>query len=175
VALAAFVLPYTVLQSLRADKLLAPVARYVAPFRSLNAYGLFAVMTRPRYELVFEGSRDGRTWEAYGLPHQPGALERRPTWVAPHQPRLDWQLWFAALGTAARNPWVLGLCEHLLRGTPEVLGLFDRNPFPGAPPAAVRVVRYEYRFTDPATRAASGHWWSRTPVEFYVQPASLRR
>lgn len=174
-ALAVFVLPYTALQCVRAHNLLAPAARYVAPFRSLNTYGLFAVMTRPRHELVFEGSRDGRTWEAYEFPHKPGALDRRPTWVAPHQPRLDWQLWFAALGSPAQNPWVLAVCEHLLRGTPDVLALFGRNPFPAAPPPLVRVVRYEYRFTDPATRAASGHWWSRTPVDFYVQPASLRR
>ncbi|HEY1109852.1 MAG TPA: lipase maturation factor family protein, partial [Opitutaceae bacterium] len=110
------------------------VAEIVSPFRSLNNYGLFANMTNPRPELVFEGSADGRTWEAYELPHKPGALDRRPTWVAPHQPRLDWQLWFAALGSPQHNQWVLALCEHLLRGTPEVLTAFSHNPFPEKPP-----------------------------------------
>ncbi|MES2694361.1 MAG: lipase maturation factor family protein [Verrucomicrobiota bacterium] len=150
------------------------IAAAIGPFRSLNNYGLFAVMTNPRPELVFEGSNDGRTWEAYELPHKPGALERRPTWVAPHQPRLDWQLWFAALGPPQQNRWVLSVCEHLLRGTPEVLALFRHNPFPGAPPRHIRVVRYEYHFTDAPTRTATGHWWRRSPLDFYVQPWSLK-
>lgn len=152
----------------------APVADAVAPFRSFNTYGLFAVMTQPRRELVFEGSDDGRTWQAYTFPHQPGVLTRAPTWVAPHQPRLDWQLWFAALGSPQQNPWVLGLCEHLLRGNPVVLDLLAFNPFPAAPPRFVRVVRYDYRFTDPAARRATGQWWRRTPLEFYIAPVSLR-
>lgn len=150
------------------------VAEVVSPFRSLNNYGLFANMTNPRPELVFEGSSDGRTWQAYELPHKPGALDRRPTWVAPHQPRLDWQLWFAALGSPQQNPWVLALCEHLLRGTPEVLALFAHNPFPDAPPRHLRVVRHEYHFTDAATRAATRHWWRRTPMDYYIPPVSLR-
>ena len=150
------------------------IASVIAPFRSFNNYGLFAVMTNPRPELIFEGSNDGRTWQAYEFPHKPGALDRRPTWVAPHQPRLDWQLWFAALGARDRNPWVLALCEHLLRGTPQVLGLLAHNPFPANPPRHIRVVRYEYHFTDAATRASTGQWWRRTPLDFYVPPASLR-
>lgn len=150
------------------------VAAVLGPFRSLNNYGLFAVMTRPRPELIFEGSDDGRTWQAYEFPHKPGDLARRPTWVAPHQPRLDWQLWFAALGPPERNPWVLALCEQLLRGNPTVLTLLRFNPFPQRPPRLIRVVRYEYHFTDAATRARTGHWWRRTPLDFYVAPASLR-
>jgi len=182
VGAAVFVLGYTGVQSLPAifRGLGTPpgfntLATVVAPFRSLNNYGLFAVMTHPRPELVFEGSDDGRSWEAYGFPHKPGALDRRPTWVAPHQPRLDWQLWFAALGPPQQNRWVIDLCEHLLRGTPAVLGLLAFNPFPDHPPHHVRVVRYEYRFTDAATRARTGHWWDRTPTDFYVPAASLRR
>ena len=152
----------------------AAVERFVAPYRSLNNYGLFAVMTNPRPELVFEGSADGRNWQAYEFPHKPGALARRPTWVAPHQPRLDWQLWFAALGTPQQNPWVLALCEHLLRGTPEVLGLLSDNPFAGKPPRYVRVVRFEYHFTDADTRARTGQWWRRTPMDMYVPAVSLK-
>ena len=148
--------------------------RVIGPFRSLNSYGLFAVMTTTRPELIIEGSNDGREWLPYELPHKPGDLSRRPDFVAPFQPRLDWQLWFAALEPAEQNPWVLALCDHLLHGTPEVLRLFATNPFPGQPPRFVRVVRFEYQFTNAAERARNGHWWRRTPLDYYVEPASLR-
>jgi len=151
------------------------VAAVVGPFRSFNTYGLFAVMTHPRPELIFEGSDTGRgDWRAYEFPDKPGDLSRRPTWVAPHQPRLDWHLWFAALGSPEENPWVLALCEHLLRGTPEVLALLGKNPFPAKPPRYLRVIRYEYHFTDTATRARTGQWWRRTPLDIYVAPVSLK-
>jgi len=145
----------------------------VGPFRSLNSYGLFAVMTTTRPELIIEGSNDRREWLAYELPHKPGNLARRPGLVAPLQPRLDWQLWFAALETPAENPWVFSLCDHLLRGTPEVLALFATNPFPGQPPRYLRVIRFEYHFTDPAGRARTGDWWRRTPLDYFVEPTSL--
>jgi lipase maturation factor 1 len=178
---AVFVFVHTSVQELTAHLGKVPpppgfgaVARAIAPYRSLNNYGLFAVMTNPRPELIFQGSEDGRTWQAYGFPHKPGALVQRPTWVAPHQPRLDWQLWFAALGSPQQDPWVYSLCEHLLRGTPEVLALLASNPFEEHPPQYVRVVRYEYHFTDAATRAHTGEWWRRTPLDVYIAPASLR-
>ncbi len=178
---AAGVLAYTVAQELPVvfPKLGAPpgyarVTSLVGPFRSFNNYGLFAVMTNPRLELVFEGSDDRREWRPYEFPHKPGALTRRPSWVAPHQPRLDWQLWFAALGRPEHNRWVLQLCEHILRGTPEVFALLAENPFPAQPPRHIRVVRYEYHFTDPEVRARTGQWWRRTPVDLYVPPSSLK-
>jgi lipase maturation factor 1 len=178
---AAFTVVYTCVQALPSLSVgLARPAEFhslatiVAPFRSLNNYGLFAVMTNPRPELIFEGSDNRIEWLAYEFPHKPGALTRRPTLVAPHQPRLDWQLWFAALGTPSQNPWVLALCEHVLRGSPEVLALLAHNPFPQKPPRFIRVVRYEYHFTDPAARAATGQWWRRTPMDFYVLAASLK-
>ena len=179
--LASFAFAFTGLMALPAlthtvvlPELLRPLSAVVGPFRSFNNYGLFAVMTNPRPELIVEGSDDGRDWRAYEFTDKPGALTRAPTWVAPFQPRLDWQLWFASLESPAQNRWVLSLCEHLLRGTPEVLGLLATNPFPQTPPKLVRVVRYEYHFTDSATRARAGEWWRRTPLDFYVQPASLR-
>jgi lipase maturation factor 1 len=153
---------------------LGPLDTLVGPFRSLNNYGLFAVMTNPRPELLIQGSDDGRDWRTYELPDKPGDRARAPTWVAPFQPRLDWQLWFAALEAPSQNRWVLTLCEQLLRGTPETLALFARNPFPQKPPHWVRVVRYEYHFTDAAARARTGEWWRSSPLDFYVEPASLR-
>jgi lipase maturation factor 1 len=180
-ALATFAFGYTALEALpilfRATGSVpgfGAIVERVAPFRSLNTYGLFAVMTNPRFELIFEGSNDGREWKAYEFPHKPGDLMRPPTWVAPHQPRLDWQLWFAALGSAAENRWVYSLCDHLLRGTPEILRLFSHNPFPDKPPQSVRVVRYEYHFTDRATRKRTGQWWRRSPIEYYIPATSIR-
>lgn len=157
----------------------APLVRFVAetvgPVRSFNDYGLFAVMTVERPELVIEGSDDGVDWREYALPYKPGDLSRRPPWVAPHQPRLDWQLWFAALGPPESNPWVGTLCEKLLRGEPAVTGLFSRNPFPEHPPRYIRVVRYRYEFTDAKERARTGNWWRRTPIDFYIPAVSLPR
>ncbi len=153
--------------------LVREVAEAVGPFRSFNDYGLFARMTVERPELIIEGSMDGRDWREYALPYKPGDLSRRPGWVAPHQPRLDWQLWFAALVPPESSPWVGTLCEQLLRGNRDVAGLFTRNPFPDSPPRYMRVVRYRYEFTGPAERARSGNWWRRTPIDFYISPVTL--
>jgi hypothetical protein len=155
----------------------SPIVRVVAdavgPSRSFNDYGLFAVMTIERPELIIEGSDDGKDWREYALPYKPGDLSRRPAWVAPYQPRLDWQLWFAALAPPESNPWVETLCERLLRGDSAVLGLFSRNPFPGRPPHYMRVVRYRYDFTTAEERARTGNWWRRTPIDFYITPVTL--
>lgn len=154
--------------------LFAPLMRWAGPWRSVNPYGLFAVMTTTRDEIVVEGSRDGRTWEAYEFKWKPGDLSRRPAFIAPHQPRLDWQMWFAALGTAQQNPWFLNFCARLLQGSPAVTGLLEKNPFAGAPPRFIRAVTYEYHFTDRDARSLSGDWWRRAPKGLYVHPMSLR-
>jgi hypothetical protein len=149
------------------------VETVVGPLESFNNYGLFAVMTVERPELLIEGSDDSRDWREYGLPFKAGDLARRPRWAAPYQPRLDWQLWFAALEPPQANPWVGTLCERLLENDPSVLGLFSYNPFPGRAPRYMRVVRYQYEFTSPAERRASGNWWRRTPMDFYIRPVEL--
>jgi hypothetical protein len=149
------------------------VASTVGPFRSFNDYGLFAVMTTERPELVFEGSDDGNDWREYGLPFKPGDLSRRPRWVAPYQPRLDWQLWFAALDSPDNNPWVGTVCARILENDRDVLGLFSVNPFPVHAPRLIRVVRYQYEFTSYAERESTGNWWRRTPIDFYIPAVSL--
>lgn len=148
--------------------------RVIAATRSVNSYGLFRVMTKTRPELVIEGSDDGREWRPYAFKWKPGDPGRRPGFVAPHQPRLDWQLWFAALAHPRREQWVLQLCEHLLHGTPAVTRLFAQNPFPDRPPRHVRVVVYDYKFTTPAERRQTGKWWRRDPEDFYFRPMSLK-
>ena len=133
----------------------------LSAFRFVNSYGLFAVMTTVRHEIVVEGSDDGTEWRAYEFTDKPGDLRRRPRFIAPHQPRLDWQMWFAALGSVRQNPWFLRLCERLLEGSPAVLALLARNPFPASPPRYLRCLLYDYRFTEAAARRADGAWWRR--------------
>jgi hypothetical protein len=138
-----------------------PLLRRLAPLRSVNGYGLFARMTTVRNEIVIEGSDDGTTWLPYEFPWKPGDVMRRPTFVAPHQPRLDWQMWFAALMPYRANPsqWFTHLLQRVLEGEPSVLALLASNPFPTTPPRYVRAVVWEYHFSDPGD--PSGAWWRR--------------
>jgi len=142
--------------------------------RTVNSYGLFAVMTTKRNEIIIEGSNDGTNWLAYEFKYKPGDLNRRPAFVAPFQPRLDWQMWFAALGDVRQNPWFVNLCERLLQGSPGVRTLLENNPFPDKPPRYIRAEFYEYRFTTPAERQATGAWWHREPAGEYLPAISLR-
>jgi hypothetical protein len=139
----------------------------VAPVRIINAYGLFAVMTTSRPEIIVEGSNDGQNWLAYEFKYKPGDVTRPPGWVAPYQPRLDWQMWFAALGTCNYNPWFEIFMLRLQQGSPDVLALLGRNPFPDAPPRYVRARLYDYHFTDLAARRAGGAWWRRDLMGAY--------
>jgi hypothetical protein len=144
------------------------------PFLLLNSYGLFAMMTTTRPEIVVEGSADGETWREYEFRYKPGALTRRPPWNIPHQPRLDWQMWFAALGGSWEDEaWFGAFLIRLLEGSPAVLRLLASNPFPDRPPRFVRATLYDYRFSDPATRAATGQWWVRTKTREFAPVVSL--
>jgi len=142
-------------------------------FRSVNGYGLFAVMTTSRPEIIVEGSNDGQSWLAYEFKYKPGDLQRAPGFVAPGQPRLDWQMWFAALGDIRQNPWFLYFCRRLLEGSPEVLALLRNTPFPKAPPKYLRALVYDYHFTDLSTRRRTGAWWKRELRGEYCPPISL--
>ncbi|HET8623654.1 MAG TPA: lipase maturation factor family protein [Gemmatimonadales bacterium] len=137
------------------------IMEWVAPVRSINGYGLFRVMTTKRPELVIEGSRDGATWTEYEFRYKPGSVTRRPGFVAPFHPRLDWQMWFAGLDPAGNYQWLQSLARHLRAGTPEVLALLRENPFVDAPPRFVRLVLYDYRFSTPEERRRTGAWWVR--------------
>jgi len=148
--------------------------QWIAPFRSLNRYGLFAVMTPSRPEIIIEGSNDGVTWLPYEFKYKPTDLKRPPAFVAPHQPRLDWQMWFAALGRCQDNPWFGNFCVRLLQGSPEVLALLDKNPFPQKPPGYIRATLYDYRFTNVAERSQTGNWWQRENPREYLPAVSLQ-
>lgn len=145
----------------------------LSPLCIVNGYGLFAQMTKSRPEIVIEGSADGRTWRAYEFRYKPGDPARMPGWNVPHQPRLDWQMWFAALGSAPEHPWFANLLVRLLQGSPTVLALLASNPFPDHPPARVRAVLHAYRYTTPEERAATGDWWVRRELGLYFPPLGL--
>ncbi|MGQ0720317.1 MAG: lipase maturation factor family protein [Candidatus Eiseniibacteriota bacterium] len=140
--------------------------RAAAPWRSVNAYGLFADMTTARREIILEGSSDGQEWLPYEFRWKPGDPLHRPGFVQPHMPRLDWQMWFAAL-SERRPTWFLLLQERLLDGSPPVLALLGTNPFHDAPPRFLRAVIWDYRFADAAERQRTGAWWVRSrPVPY---------
>jgi predicted DCC family thiol-disulfide oxidoreductase YuxK len=149
------------------------VYRWLMPLRTFNSYGLFAVMTTTRREIIVEGSNNGLSWEPYVFKYKPGDLRQRPGLVGTYMPRLDWQMWFAALGNYRQNPWFMNFCTRLLQGSPQVLALLEKNPFPNAPPRFVRAMIYEYHFTDNATRRKTGMWWRREFKGVYLRPTSL--
>lgn len=150
------------------------IVRTAGPFQIVNSYGLFAVMTITRPEIIMEGSDDGENWQAYEFRYKPGDLNRMPQWVAPHQPRLDWQMWFAALGTYRDNLWFLSFAGRLLEGSQPVLALLEKNPFPAHPPRYIRAMIYEYSFSDSETRRRTGAWWTRKPLGTYLPPIGMR-
>jgi hypothetical protein len=148
------------------------LSQVTRPLRSFNSYGLFASMTTERPEIIVEGSNDGVHWQAYEFKWKPGDLKRAPRLAEPHQPRLDWQMWFAALsGNARRVPWFVEFMARLLQGSPEVLALLEWNPFPGTPPQYVRAQLYEYHFT----RVGEGPaWWKRERIGEFCPAISIR-
>ncbi|MGB8538774.1 MAG: lipase maturation factor family protein [Acidobacteriaceae bacterium] len=138
------------------------------PLRIANQYGLFAVMTRGRYEIEFQGSRDGQEWVSYPFRFKPQALHDAPGIYAPYQPRFEWNLWFASLGSWQQNPLVPRTEERLLTSDPDVLELFAANPFAGSPPRQVRAVLWQYWFTSMEQKRTTGDWWTRKLLGVYA-------
>ncbi len=146
----------------------ASPVRELEPFRIANEFGLFAVMTRNRYEIEFQGSNDGVTWTPYPFRNKPQDIHTAPRIYAPYQPRFDWNLWFASLGNWRQYPWVVRVEERLLTGEPDVLALFAGNPFPGHPPEQVRAILWQYSFTNRAEKRERGLWWRREQIGLYA-------
>src|SRR5213595_2451986 len=152
---------------------LATVYEQLEALRIVNGYGLFRVMTKDRCEIVLEGSTDGVEWLPYEFKWKPGDVKRAPGWCAPHQPRLDWQMWFAALERQQQNPWLIGLIVRLLQGSNDVSRLLAHNPFPERPPRYIRAMFYRYRFTTVSELRQSGAWWKRQELREYLPTVSL--
>ncbi len=144
----------------------------IQPFEITNSYGLFAVMTTTRPEIIIEGSNDQLDWREYQFPYKPGNTHRGLPWVAPYQPRLDWQMWFAALGDYQSSTWVGGLMYRILTSEPSVYRLLNPPPF-DRPPRYLRALLYEYEFTTPAERARTGAVWQRQLRGIWFGPVSL--
>ena len=144
--------------------------RLIEPLRIVNSYGLFANMTTTRLEIVVEGSSDGIEWRAYEFPYKPGDVRRAPPVIAPFQPRLDWQMWFAALGSYQENRWFVNFLLRLLQGDAPVTRLLSYNPFPQSPPKYIRARLYLYHFSGWGERA----WWNREERGMYFPAVSLK-
>jgi len=143
------------------------------PFALANYYGLFAVMTTERPEIIVEGSADGELWQAYRFRHKVGNVQRAPAFVQPHMPRLDWQMWFAALRPWRQSSFFSSFALRLLHGSPSVLALLAHNPFPDEPPRYVRARLYDYHFSAWNERG-DGRWWTRSEKGLYCPPLSLK-
>jgi hypothetical protein len=151
---------------------LQAIDRAIEPLHVVSTYGLFAVMTTQRNEIVIEGSYDGVEWREYDFRYKPGDLFRRPPWNIPHQPRLDWQMWFAALEDPRKLRWFWSFLQKLLENEPTVTALLERNPFADKPPVYLRAQFYDYRYADPGERA---RWWNRRSLGLYAPVVSLKR
>jgi hypothetical protein len=140
---------------------LAQIVERVKPFRVVNNYHVFPIIQRERIELVIEGSRDGKNWSAYRFKYKPQELSQMTPVVIPHQPRLDWMLWFVPLGHPLNLMWFDRFMQRLHENSPVVTELLEENPFLEKPPKYVRVSRYRYRFASPEAREKHGIWWER--------------
>ncbi|WP_433356582.1 lipase maturation factor family protein [Microtetraspora malaysiensis] len=150
------------------------------PFHLVNTYGAFGSVTRARYEVVIEGTRDPAVtpetvWREYEFKGKPGALGRLPPQFAPYHLRLDWLMWFAGLSAAYAHPWLVPFVRKLLTNDEATLRLLREVPFPEAPPTFVRALLYRYSFTTHRERRATGQWWERELVEEYLPPVRLGR
>lgn len=151
------------------------ILRAVEQFHIANRYGIFAVMTTRRIEIVIEGSGDGTEWKEYTFRYKPSEVTRRPRRVSPYQPRVDWQAWFLPFSDFQSERWFQQLLHHLLKGTPDVLKLLGHNPFPDEPPAYIRAIAYDYVFSTPEERQSRGWWWRRTYAGQYSPVLSLNK
>ena len=137
----------------------------VQPLASFNTYGLFARMTDERLEIRIEGRVDGEDWQTYRFRYKPDALDTGLPWVAPHMPRLDWQMWFAALEAGyppsrrRSSPWFQNLLLRLFAGEEAVLALLAHNPFPDEPPQYLRATVAPFTYTSSEARRESGRRW----------------
>jgi hypothetical protein len=153
------------------------------PLHLVNTYGAFGHVTKERYEIVVQGTNDdpsdpNASWHAYLFKGKPTELKARPPQWAPYHLRLDWQMWFAAMGPYWTSPWFLTFIKKLLQGQRDVIDLLYQSPFGYDPPRHIRAHRYLYRFTAPEERKRTGEWWYREFVSEYLPPvarADLKR
>ncbi|MFM6929536.1 MAG: lipase maturation factor family protein [Bdellovibrio sp.] len=157
----------TVFEKSQRGDFLLPYMRFIYPWRLSNPYGLFAVMTKSRPELILEGSMDGNTWQEYEFNFKPGNIHKAPPFIAPFQPRMDWQMWFASLETFNENLWLQNLITRLFEESNDVKDLIALDPFAGRAPQYLRIVKYDYTFSSFSDLKKNGQWWHRTSLGVY--------
>lgn len=160
-------------QQLQPNRLFGKALRASSSYHLANGYGIFAVMTTKRYEIVLEGSDDGLIWKEYTYRYKPSESSRRPRWIAPYQPRIDWQTWFLPFTNFKSAHWFQSFIGHLLKGTPAVTKLLRGNPFPDHPPKYMRALVYEYVFSSFDEKKHHGWWWRRRFLGHYTPTVSL--
>ena len=162
-----------VLFKARLPRWVSPIARMNVNFHLINSYGLFSVMTTRRFEIFLQGSFNNKDWKDYHFNYKPNSTSDRPEWVFFHMPRLDWQMWFAALNP--RPPgWFYRMVGRLLRGDESVAGLFENNPFPTRPPRYIRAIIYDYKFSSVDDFFDYGRWWKSSYKREYLPPVSKK-
>jgi hypothetical protein len=150
------------------------VLEYMESYRVFNMYHVFPTMTTERIELIVSGSIDGSDWRQYRFKYKPGALDERPQLVMPHQPRLDWQMWFVPLHPK-HLPWFEEFLYALLRNSPDVSALLAHDPFPDQPPRYIKVDAYRYTFTTPEQKKQTGRWWNREALGPFLPLPGVER
>ncbi|MDA7922703.1 lipase maturation factor family protein [Verrucomicrobiales bacterium] len=156
---------------------LSSLAKSVRSYHLVSGYGLFRTMTTERPEIILEGSRDGVSWFEYDFQWKVDDLSDRPKFVAPHQPRVAWQFWFAALEgefsyRSSNARWLESLVLKLLIGDRDTEKLLKNNPFPSEPPNFIRGRLFRYEFTTPEEKARTGDWWKRVVIREYLPEVS---
>lgn len=150
------------------------IMRAIYHLHLANRYGIFAVMTTTRYEIIIEGSDDQVEWKEYYFFYKPSEVTRRPRRISPYQPRIDWQAWFLPFGVFEEQDWLKNFFFCLLNGSPPVLALLRHNPFKEKPPKYIRAQTYIYEFTDFKTKRNLGAWWKREFIGPYSPVYTLR-
>ena len=153
---------------------LKSLLRTTSTFSLVNNYGPFAVMTTERNEIIVQGSNDALNWSDYQFKYKPGKLNRELGWNIPHQPRLDWQMWFEALDSTRKNAWFDNFLVKLLEGSPQVMSLLDDNPFPDKPPRYIRAIVYRYSYPSQEQRDNNGQIWQRLDRRVYSPSMTLK-
>ncbi len=155
---------------------ISPLIDPLMSFHINSPYGLFATMTTTRNEIIIQGTNnlEANDWQDYEFYFKPQNPRNLPSQVAPYQPRLDWQMWFAALSDYREQAWFISFCIKLLEGNEAVLKLLKHNPYEDHPPKYLRAIIYEYKFNDLLTYARTGEYWSREYREEYMPAISLR-
>jgi hypothetical protein len=172
--------PLSKTQSMIAFQQASKLTNFIQNYHIINAYGLFAIMTTKRYEIIIQGAEyiTGQiapgNWLDYEFYWKPGDPSKIPQQVAPYQPRIDWQMWFAALSNYQSQPWFVNLCIRILENEKEVVKLLKYNPFPKEAPRYLRAIVYEYKFNSLENYSKTGMIWSRELKGIYLPAIETR-